>query len=190
VATVIAASSPDRQLVDAVLAGHTEAFRLLLERESPQVIAICRRILSDADEAEDVAQEAFLQAYRRLATFRGDGAFGAWVTRIALRQAFARLATRRGDEPLDPESELELAERQPSDDPELAALNKEHRVAIREAVAALPPAQREVVALRFFGSLSLEEIARSTGQPLGTVKSRLHRAMASLREGLAVRSAR
>ncbi len=81
----------DRALVDAVIAGDDEAFRLLVDREKDNVIGLCRRVLRDPQEAEDVAQEAFIQAYRALPTFRGDGAFGAWVGRIASRMAYAKL---------------------------------------------------------------------------------------------------
>ena len=72
-----------------VLAGDGEAFRVLVEREQGPVIVVCRRITGDPDEAQDAAQEAFVRAFRALATFRGDGPFGAWVSRIATRVALA-----------------------------------------------------------------------------------------------------
>lgn len=175
----------DRQLVDTVLAGDSEVFRVLVDRESRPVIGICRRILGDPDEAQDVAQEAFIRAYRALATFRGDGPFGAWVTRIAVRLAVARLAARRDALRVHPvEADGWAALLGPGDDPEARTLGLERRRAIEAAIAALPPPQREVVALRFYGDLSIEEIAHTTSTPLGTVKSRLHRALASLRERL------
>src|SRR5262245_11379437 len=81
------ASTPpdDRAVVDAVLAGDRQAFRVLVEREGPAVVAACARVLGDRVEAEDVAQEAFVTAYRSLSTWRADGAFGAWLSRIAMR---------------------------------------------------------------------------------------------------------
>lgn len=187
---MIETSPTDRQLVDEVLVGNSEAFRVLVDRTSPRVIGVSRRILGDPDEAQDVAQDAFLRAYRALATFRGDGAFGAWVTRIAVRLAVARLAARR-DLARMPEDEAAgwAVSLDSSADPEASALKQERGRAIREAIAALPRSQRSVVALRFYGDLTLEEIARLTTTPLGTVKSRLHRATASLRERLASRSA-
>jgi len=176
---------PDRQLIDAVLSGDDEAFRVLVERESRSVIGVCRRILGDAHEAEDVAQEAFLRAYQALPTYRGDGAFGAWVWRIAMRQAVARLKRRPRDLHVDPgmaEGWLEAPES--SLDPANSALDRERQLEVIDAISTLPTAQREVVTLRFYSGYSLQEVAASTGAPLGTVKSRLHRALAGLREQL------
>lgn len=179
------APDADRQLVDAVLTGNVEAFRVLLDRESGSVIATCRRILGDPDEAQDIAQDAFLHAYRRLATFRGDGPFGAWVTRIAARLAVRRLADRRELQEAAPGAVVATASAR--DHPEARALEAEQRRAIVAAIATLPPTQRQVIALRFYRDLTLEEIAAATSAPLGTVKSRLHRATASLREQFAAR---
>ena len=101
---MIDAKPSDRQVVDAVLAGNREAFRVLVERESQAVIAICRRIVGDPVEAQDVAQDAFTQAYQALATFRSDGPFGAWLRRIAIRAAIGRLSSRRDMSRIDGES--------------------------------------------------------------------------------------
>src|SRR3954452_17124183 len=81
----------DRAIVDAVLAGDRQAFRVLVEREGAAVVAACARVLGDRIEAEDVAQEAFVIAYRSLSSWRADGAFGAWLSRIAGRLAPRRL---------------------------------------------------------------------------------------------------
>lgn len=187
---MIAPTTSDRQVVDAVLAGDREAFRVLVERESRPVIAVCRRILGDPIEAQDSAQDAFAQAYRALATFRGDGPFGAWLRRIAVRVSIARLAARRevirlDGETVDPRAAMLKAR----DDPEAHALDVEYRAAIRAAVATLPVPQREVVLLRFYGDLSLEEIAQVTRHPIGTVKSRLSRGVTGLRAQITSRPA-
>jgi len=180
----------DRQVVDAVLAGDREAFRVLVERESQAVIGVCRRILGDPVDAQDAAQDAFSQAFEALATFRGDGPFGAWLHRIAVRAAIARLAARRVAVTLDAESiDPRAAMLISADDPEAVALDGEDRATILAAVKALPEAQRDVVLLRFYGELSLDEIAEATRNPLGTVKSRLSRGVASLRDQLVTRSA-
>jgi RNA polymerase sigma-70 factor (ECF subfamily) len=187
---VSAPTRSDREVVDAVLAGNREAFRVLVERESQPVIAVCRRILGDPVEAEDSAQDAFAQAYQALATFRGDGPFGAWLRRIAVRVAIARLAARRDVIRLDADAvDPRAATLKSKDDPEAHALEVEHRAAIFDAVARLPASQREVVLLRFYGDLSLQEIARVTRDPLGTVKSRLSRGVTTLREQLTSRAA-
>lgn len=171
----------DRDLVDAVIAGDDEAFRMLVDREQAKVVAICRRVLRDGAEAEDVAQEAFLQAYRSLPTFRGDGPFGAWLGRIAVRMAFARLK-RPAELRADPTREEGwLVDMTDAADPQSQALSAEYRSEVLEAVSRLPEAQRRTVAMRFYGDMSLEEISTATGVPMGTVKSRLHRALAALR---------
>jgi len=171
----------DRALVDAVIAGDDEAFRVLVEREKANVIGLCRRLLRDPMEAEDVAQEAFIQAYRALPTFRGDGPFGAWLGRIATRMAVAR-RKRPVDLRADPTREEGwLIDAGEAIDPQLATLDGERRAQVREAISTLPEHQRRIVSMRFYGDMSLDEISSATGAPLGTVKSRLHRALAALR---------
>lgn len=171
----------DRFLVDAVISGDDEAFRVLIEREQANVIGLCRRILGDRREAEDVAQEAFVRAYRALPTYRGDGPFGAWLGRIASRLALARLK-RPSELRADPTREQGwLVDAADSVDPQLMALDEERRAEVLHAVSTLPEPQRRIVAMRFYGDMSLEEISTATGAPVGTVKSRLHRALAALR---------
>lgn len=174
----------DRALVDAVISGDDEAYRVLVDREKDQVIGLCRRVLRDPQLAEDVAQEAFIQAYRALPTFRGDGAFGAWVGRIASRLAYARLK-RPAELRADPTREDGwLVDPGAGVDPQLAILDGERRIEVQRAISTLPEHQRRIVEMRFYRGMSLEEISSATGAPLGTVKSRLHRALATLRERL------
>lgn len=151
------------------------------------VIAACRRVLGDSAEAEDVAQEAFVAAYQSLASYRGEGTLGAWVTRIAIRMALRR-ARQSARTVLPNTLELAWAGAASGDglDPAHLALQAERARSLRAAVAALPGHYQEVVALRFFGELSLREIAVMTGRPLGTVKTHLHRGLARLRERVAV----
>jgi RNA polymerase sigma-70 factor, ECF subfamily len=176
-----------------VLAGDRHAFRVLVEREGPAVVTTCARVLGDRSEAEDVAQEAFVIAYRSLSTWRADGAFGAWLTRIATRLALRRLAQRRQVTWLDPvaaEADPVGSERYRSMsrgdavDPATSVLRFEREAELRAAVAALDEPYREVVALRFFAERSLAEIAEATNRPLGTVKTHLHRGLARLRRAL------
>jgi RNA polymerase sigma-70 factor (ECF subfamily) len=171
----------ERAAVDAVLAGDRDAFRVLVERESAAVIRACHRVLGDLHEAEDAAQEAFVTAFRSLAGWRGDGPFGAWLTRIAVRIALRR-AQRRRDvtwiDPGDPSTGIDLPGGQ---DPAITSLRAERASDIRSAVSRLDEPYRETVALRFFAELSLEEIAAQTGRPLGTVKTHLRRGLLRLR---------
>jgi len=166
----------DHGLVAAVLAGDRDAFRSLVEREQVAVYRVCLRILGRPHDAEDVAQESFLMAYRSLGSYRGDGPLGGWLMRIAMRQAYRRLGQRRETSELP--SELPLGS---PDDPLASTLAGERQREIRLAVAALKEPYREVVALRFFGEMSLEEIAATTRRPLNTVKTHLRRGLERLR---------
>ena len=187
------ATTDDRQIVDAVLAGDRDAFRTLVEREGPAVISACARILGDRSEAEDVAQEAFVIAYRSLGSWRADGVFGAWLSRIAVRLAIRRASQRKQITWLDP---LAAEADQPNQDrfrttgtsdtvdPSHALIRTERDAQVRAAVASLDEPYREVVALRFFAERSLLEIAEATGRPLNTVKTHLHRGLARLKRAL------
>lgn len=172
----------DRALIDAVRAGDREAFGILVDRESRTVFRACLRILGSPHDAEDVTQESFIAAFRAIGTYRGDGPVRAWLLRIATRLAFRRLAQRRPSADLDSLPEPRLADA--SAEPGGILLAGEAQRAVRSAVAALPEPYREVVALRFFGDLSLAEVAEATGRPLNTVKTHLRRGLERLRPAL------
>jgi RNA polymerase sigma-70 factor (ECF subfamily) len=179
------------QVVQAVLDGDRDAFAILVDREAAAVVRACHRVLSDLHEAEDVAQEAFVTAYRSLATWRGEGPFGAWLTRIAVRLAIRQVGRRKAvtwlRAPMSDGDVLDVMAQLPAGtqfQPEHLALTAEHASATRRAVADLDEPYREVVALRFFGEHSLEEIASLTGRPLGTVKTHLRRGLLRLRARL------
>lgn len=171
----------DRGLARAIASGDREAFRALVDRESAMVYRTCYRIVGRAADAEDIAQESFVTAYRAMASYRGDGALGGWLARIAVRNCFRRLAQRRDSEPLD------LAAEGPADvtnEPLELAVAAERQRAVRSAVASLPDPYREVIVLRFFRELQLNEIATATGRPLGTIKTHLRRGLERLRQSL------
>jgi RNA polymerase sigma-70 factor (ECF subfamily) len=192
------AAPDERAIVRAVLAGDREAFRRLVERESVSLIRACHRVLGDQGDAEDAAQEALVTAYRQLATWRGDGPFGAWLMRIGIRIALRQAGKRRtvtwrdplasssgrGGAAVDPITravDQAAVAAAPLTDPAVLSMRAENATELRAAVTALPEPYREVVALRFFGEATLDEIARQTGRPLGTVKTHLHRGLAKLR---------
>jgi RNA polymerase sigma-70 factor (ECF subfamily) len=179
--------SDDAAIVRAVLAGDRDAYRLLVDREAAAVIRTCHRVLGDLGEAEDIAQEAFVIAYRSLASWRADGPFGAWLSRIAVRLAIRQAGRRKSiawaaaaatEDGEDPMARLRADS---TADPEGMAIRGERHQTVRRAVASLEEPYREVVALRFFAERSLDEIAILTGRPLGTVKTHLHRGLLRLR---------
>ena len=181
----------DRALADAVLGGDREAFRGLVEREASSIVSVCRRILGDASEAEDAAQEAFLIAFRKLGAYRGDGPLGAWVTRIAMREARDRALRRAPITSIDQASEasrsgieaIAAAGRAP-DDPALLAEAGEQAVRLRAAVAELPAHYADAVRMRYLDHLTFPEIAAATGRPEPTIRTHLHRGLARLRASL------
>ncbi|MHB8892420.1 MAG: RNA polymerase sigma factor [Candidatus Limnocylindrales bacterium] len=193
VATDAGTTTNDRSIVEAVLAGDRDAFRVLVEREGPAIVSACARVLGDRSEAEDVAQEAFVIAYRSLSSWRAEGAFGAWLSRIAIRLAIRRAGQRKQVTWLDP---LAAEADQPNQtrfrtvgstdavDPAHTLIRSERDAQVRAAVASLDEPYREVVALRFFAERSLLEIAEATDRPLGTVKTHLHRGLARLKRAL------
>ena len=179
----------EADVVRAVLAGDRDAFRILVDREAPAIIRACHRVLGDLGEAEDIAQEAFVTAYRSLGSWRREGPFGAWLARIAVRLAI-RQATRRRtvswvnpavDDAGNADDPIARLRADGSADPEALVLRGERQRAVRRALANLDEPYREVVALRFFAERSLDEIATLTGRPLGTVKTHLHRGLLRLR---------
>jgi RNA polymerase sigma-70 factor (ECF subfamily) len=177
IATCHDADVDDRAMVDAVLRGDRDAFRAIVDRTQGPVYRACLRILGSVPEAEDAAQESFVTAFRSLGGFRGEGPLQAWLVRIATRNALRRRAQRR------PTSDISVALARPSgrtDDPLHATLLGERRAEVRSAVAALDEPYREVVALRYFGELSLDEVATATGRPLNTIKTQLRRGLQRL----------
>jgi RNA polymerase sigma-70 factor (ECF subfamily) len=183
-----------RSAVDAVLAGDREAFRTLVEREGPGLVRLCYRVLSDLSEAEDAAQESFVIAFRSLPSWRREGPFGAWLSRIGLRVALRRASQRRhvtwlsagAGSTVDEEGKrLNRSLVAPADsDPASVAIAGERSATVHAAVRGLEEPYREIVLLRFFADLPLIEIAAETGRPLGTVKTHLHRGLTRLRLAL------
>jgi RNA polymerase sigma-70 factor, ECF subfamily len=172
----------DQQLVQRVQAGDKAAFNLLVLKYQHRVLKLVGRFVSDPTEAEDVAQEAFIKAYRALASFRGDSAFYTWLYRIAINTAKNALVSSRRrpvDFDLDlqdPEQYDRHAKLKESDTPEGVLLTEEIREVVEKAMEQLPEDLRTAIVLRELEGLSYEEIAEAMDCPVGTVRSRIFRA--------------
>ena len=172
----------DQQLVERVQAGDKAAFDLLVRKYQHRVLKLVSRFVSDAAEAEDVSQEAFLKAYRALASFRGDSAFYTWLYRIAINTAKNALVSNRR-RPVDFDLDLQDPEQydrharlKEGDTPEGVLLTEEIRSVVEKAMEQLPEDLRTAIVLRELEGLSYEEIAEAMDCPVGTVRSRIFRA--------------
>jgi RNA polymerase sigma-70 factor (ECF subfamily) len=175
-------AADDRRLVDAVLGGDREAFRVLVEREADTVLGVCRRILREPAEAEDAAQDAFVLAYRKLGSYRGDGPLGGWLVRIAIRAAQER--RRRTVPTVTFDEEIGLDALRLATDPTDALEAVERDEALHAAIDALPPHLRDAVHMRYLDGLSYAQIALATGRPEASVRTHLHRGLDRLRSRL------
>ena len=176
---------PDRALVAAAVGGDRDAFEALVRRHQTRIVNYATAIVRDPADAEDVAQETFVRAWRSLTRFRGDSSFKTWLYAIATNAARTGLERRARrnrleDESLDDEAAPLAAGDVPAGGPDAeAALVR--RESIDRALAALPPDLRAAVVLRDVEGLDYKEIAAATGAPMGTVESRIFRARRRLR---------
>lgn len=173
----------DRQLVERVQRGDKRAFELLVAKYQRKIFRLLSRLIRDPGEIEDVAQEAFIKAYRALPNFRGDSAFYTWLYRIAINTAKNHLVAQGRRAPTSTETEVEDAERMDDagqlrdvDTPDSMLLSKRVGEAVNRAIDRLPEDLRTAIVLREIEGLSYEEIAESMNCPIGTVRSRIFRA--------------
>jgi RNA polymerase sigma-70 factor, ECF subfamily len=174
----------DEQLVRWALSGDLDAFGQLVRRHRDVVYRVAARIVGDAD-ADDVTQDAFLRAFNRLGSFRGESPFRAWLLRITHNAALNALARRPKAQPTDlvEQAADTFDERPPPNPTPVEQLEvSERRERLVSKIALLSPNHRAVLALRDLEGLSYEEIAQVTDTPLGSVKGRLHRARGELIE--------
>ena len=180
----------DLDLVRRAQQNERGAFDLLVLKYQHKVIKLVARLLRDPTEAEDVAQEAFVKAYRALGSFRGDSAFYTWLYRIAVNTARNSIASRQR-RPLDYEAELSESEQsnvaarlKHDDTPEATVLSEEIRQTVNSAIEHLPEDLRTAIVLREIEGLSYEEIAAAMDCPVGTVRSRIFRAREAIDRAL------
>jgi RNA polymerase sigma-70 factor, ECF subfamily len=172
----------DKQLVARVQKGDSRAFDLLVLKYQHKIFGLISRYVHDADEVQDVAQEAFIKAYRALPKFRGDSAFYTWLYRIAINTAKNYLVSRSRR---PPGSDVEVADAEyyeggaalrEIETPESALFGAELKAVVERAIHGLPEDLRTAVTLREFDGLSYEDIADIMDCPVGTVRSRIFRA--------------
>ena len=173
----------DLGLVQRVQRGDKTAFDLLVRKYQHKVVKLVLRYVRNPAEAEDIAQEAFIKAYRALPQFRGDSAFYTWMYRIAINTAKNSLASRDRSpiaydlDLTDPEESHSVQTKlQDPDTPEGMALTEEIRLIVNSAIEALPEELKTAIVLRELDGLSYEEIAAAMECPVGTVRSRIFRA--------------
>lgn len=181
----------DQVLVDRVKAGDQQAFALLVSKYQRKVIRLIARLVRDPVEVEDVAQEAFLKAYRALPQFRGESAFYTWLYRIAVNTAKNHLVAQ-GRRPIpmssfqddDDDGEPFAADEAIADiqTPDSVLLSRQIAETVNRAIEALPAELRTAVTLREIEGLSYEEIAEAMNCPIGTVRSRIFRAREAIAE--------
>jgi RNA polymerase sigma-70 factor (ECF subfamily) len=185
------AEAGDGHLVDLARRGDEMAVRALIRRYNRRLYRVARAVLRDDAEAEDVVQEAHVSAFSSLDRFRGDAAFGTWITRIALNAALGRKRRQRptvGLENVEHESEASariVAFPSAQFNPEQAMARSQARELLQQVVEELPDAFRLVFVLRDIEGFSVEETAAQLGVKPATVKTRLHRARRLMRTGLA-----
>lgn len=168
--------------------GRVEALERLYDRYSSLVFSVALRVLTDRPLAEDVTQEVFLRLWRRPWSYDPErGRFRSWLMSVTRNRSIderrrvvrrLRLEEREDDRRPDPPATGRFY------DPQLETVLAEERRAVREAMTRLPPAQREVIELAYFGGLTQVEIAARTGEPLGTVKTRVRLGIQKLRIAL------
>jgi RNA polymerase sigma-70 factor (ECF subfamily) len=173
----------DLVLVKRVQRGDKTAFDLLVRKYQHKVVKLVLRYVRNPAEAEDIAQEAFIKAYRALPQFRGDSAFYTWMYRIAINTAKNSLASRDRSpiaydlDLTDPEGSHSVQTKlQDPDTPEGMALTEEIRGIVNSAIEGLPEELKTAIVLRELDGLSYEEIAAAMECPVGTVRSRIFRA--------------
>jgi RNA polymerase sigma-70 factor, ECF subfamily len=178
----------DRELVARMSRGDDHALAQFYDRWSRPVLALVSQLVRDPDDADDVVEDTFYQAWRQASRYEPSrGAVSTWIVTIARSRALDRLRSRRRlrEEPLTPVTLLDEVSVGVFPDPATGAEEAERRERVAEALKELPPEQREVLELAYYGGLSQTEVAERTGQPLGTVKTRTRLAGQKLRERLA-----
>ncbi len=180
----------DQLLVERVQKGDKRAFDLLILKYQHRIVSLVCRYVSDPSEAQDVAQEAFIKAYRAIGRFRGDSAFYTWLYRIAINTAKNWIVAKNRRPPtsdidaVDAEQYAMSSRLQETSTPENELLREEIETTVYDSIANLPEDLRTAIMLREMDGMSYEEIATTMECPIGTVRSRIFRAREAIDEKL------
>jgi RNA polymerase sigma-70 factor, ECF subfamily len=181
----------DIELVQRALARDGNAFRTIMQKYNRRLYRIARSILRNDSEAEDVVQEAYMHAFTRLDSFRGDSSLPTWLARITINEALGRLRTQRStvdivtfEARMNPAEIIQFPLTSKSDDPERTMAQRQILQLVEQATDNLPEVYRIVFVTRVIEGLSVEDTAEILGIRPETVKTRLHRARRLLREQL------
>ena len=179
----------DEQVVADVLDGQTALFEVLMRRYNERMYRVARSIVRDDAEAEDIMQQAYVNAYANLRQFKGQAQFSTWLTRIAIHESLLRVRRKKRYEPFGEESRAwSLLRGQGCGDPERQAASGELRALLESAIERLPDGAREVFVLRDVEGMSTLEAAQSLDVSEDVVKTRLFRARSALRRDLIERT--
>lgn len=182
-------SLSDEQVVADVLDGQTALFEVLMRRYNERMYRVARAIVRDDAEAEDIMQQAYVNAYANLRQFKGQAQFSTWLTKIAIHESLLRVRRKKRYEPFGENgSSVELLRREGPRDPERQAASGELRVLLEWAIERLPDGAREVFVLRDVEGMSTLEVAQSLDVSEDVVKTRLSRARSALRRDLMERT--
>jgi len=181
----------DQKLVERVQRGDKAAFDLLVVKYQRKIFRLISRLIRDSAEVEDVAQEAFIKAYRALPNFRGESAFYTWLYRISINTAKNWLVSQGRRAPTSTEADIEEAETfddgehlRELNTPDAMLLTKQVAEAVNRAIDRLPEDLKTAIVLRELEGFSYEEISETMNCPIGTVRSRIFRAREAIAEEL------
>ena len=180
----------DQLLVERVQKGDKRAFDLLIQKYQHRIVSLVSRYVSDHAEAQDVAQEAFIKAYRAIGRFRGDSAFYTWLYRIAINTAKNWIVAKNRRPPasdidaVDAEQYAMSSRLKETSTPENEMMREEIERTVFDTIASLPEDLRTAIMLREMDGMSYEEIATTMECPIGTVRSRIFRAREAIGEKL------
>lgn len=174
------ADMDDAALIEASVAGEREAFDVIVERHRRAVYMVCYRFVNNHEDASDLAQDAFVRAWRGLKNFKGQSALSTWLHRIAVNVCLNRVSVKKPvTEPIESTEHFEDTRIEGA---QHAMLREERSVAVRKAIAALPKKQRATLILRAYHDMSHQQIADVLGGSAGAVKANFFHALANLKK--------